>query len=322
MRGIQFVPAETKIRFMAWQRVFLALSAVVVLGSLLLVAIKGLNFGIDFRGGILFEVRTEAAAELGGLRTQLGNLGLGEVSLQEFGAPDDLLIRFKEPDGGAPARERAIASVKAALGPGVQLRRIEVVGPQVSAELFRDALYALAAALLSIMAYLWFRFEWQFGLAGVLSLLHDVIAIIGVFALMGYEFNLTIVAALLTIAGYSINDSVVVFDRVRENLRKYKAMPFIELLDLSINQTLSRTFLTGLTTIFVLFALYFLGGEVLRGFSFAMLFGVIIGTYSSVFVAVPLLIHLGVRRRPDDARNDDARNDDARTEEPEQAAAP
>lgn len=298
MRGIQFVPADTKIRFMAWQRVFLALSAVVVVGSLLLVAVKGLNLGIDFRGGILFEVRTEGAADLGGLRRQLDDLGLGEISLQEFGAADDLLIRLEEPEGGDAARQAAIAAVRQALGAGVQIRRVEVVGPQVSAELFRDALYALTAALLSIMAYLWFRFEWQFGLAGVLSLLHDVIAIVGVFALMGYEFNLTIVAALLTIAGYSINDSVVVFDRVRENLRRYKTMPFVELLDLSINQTLSRTFLTGLTTIFVLIALYVLGGEVLRGFSFAMLFGVLVGTYSSVFVAVPLLIHLRLGRRP------------------------
>ena len=159
-------------------------------------------------------------------------------------------------------------------------------------------MYALAAALLSIAAYLWFRFEWQFGLSGVLSLLHDVIAIVGVFALLGYEFNLTIVAAILTIAGYSINDSVVVFDRIRENMRKYKTMPFIDLIDLSINQTLSRTFITGLTTIIVLIVLYVLGGEVLRGFSFAMLFGVIIGTYSSVFVAVPLLLYLDVRRAP------------------------
>jgi preprotein translocase SecF subunit len=297
VRGIQFIPAETKIRFMSFERMFLVLSAAVVAGSLLLVAFKGLNLGIDFRGGILFEVRTDGTADIGGLRRQLGDLGLGEVSLQEFGAADDLLIRLEEPAGGDPARQAAIARVKESLGPGVQIRRIEVVGPQVSAELFRDALYALSAALLSIMAYLWFRFEWQFGLAGVLSLLHDVIAIVGVFALMGYEFNLTIVAALMTIAGYSINDSVVVFDRVRENLRKYKTMPFVDLLDLSINQTLSRTFLTGLTTIFVLLSLYFLGGEVLRGFSFAMLFGILIGTYSSVFVAVPLLIHLNVGRR-------------------------
>lgn len=296
MRGIQFIPAETKIRFMFLERVFLAISAALVIGSLLLVAVKGLNFGIDFRGGILFEVRTPQAADLPRLRADLGRLDLGEVSIQEFGAPDDLLIRLKEPEGGEAARQAAIGAVRQALGPGVQIRRVEVVGPQVSAELFRDAMYALSAALLSIMAYLWFRFEWQFGLAGVASLLHDVIVIVGAFALLGYEFNLTIVAALLTTAGYSINDSVVVFDRVRENLRKYKTMALPDVLDLSINQTLSRTFLTGLTTIFVLLSLYFLGGEVLRGFSFAMLFGVVVGTYSSIFVAVPLLIHLGVRR--------------------------
>jgi preprotein translocase subunit SecF len=283
---------------MALNRLFLAVSAAVVLASLALMTFKGLNFGIDFRGGILFEVRTAGAADIAEMRRSLSELGLGEVSVQEFGAPDDLLIRVQRQDGGDQAQQAAIAQVRQLLGNAVQIRRVELVGPQVSAELLRDAIYALTAALLSIMAYLWFRFEWQFGFAGVLSLLHDVIAIVGVFALLDYEFNLTIVAALLTIAGYSINDSVVVFDRVRENMRKYKTMPFVALLDLSINQTLSRTFLTGLTTIFVLIALYFLGGEVLRGFSFAMLFGVIIGTYSSVFVAVPLLIYLNVRRAP------------------------
>ena len=296
MRGIQFVPADTHIPFMRFNKLFLAFSAVVLLGSILLVALGGLNFGIDFRGGILLDVKTQGPADLTGMRQTLSGIGLGEVGLQEFGAPDNVLIRLQEQDGGPPEQQAAINKVKEALGPGVEYRRIELVGPQVSSELLRDALYAIACALLAIMAYLWFRFEWQFGVAGVASLLHDVIAIIGVFALLGYEFNLTIVAAILTIAGYSINDSVVVFDRIRENMRKFKTMPFIELLDLSINQTLSRTFLTGLTTIMVLICLYVLGGEVLRGFSFAMLFGVIIGTYSSVFVAVPLLVYMNVRR--------------------------
>jgi preprotein translocase subunit SecF len=298
MRGIQFVPADTRIPFMRFHKLFLGISAVVVVVSILLLLIDGLNLGIDFRGGILLDVKTQGPADMSAMRQTLSGLGLGEIGLQEFGAPDNVLIRLQKQEGGEAEQQAAINRIKDALGPNVEYRRVELVGPQVSAELFRDAMYALAAALLSIMAYLWFRFEWQFGLAGVASLLHDVIAIVGVFALLGYEFNLTIVAAVLTIAGYSINDSVVVFDRVRENMRKYKTMPFVDLIDLSINQTLSRTFLTGITTIMVLIVLYVLGGEVLRGFSFAMLFGVIIGTYSSIFVAVPLLLYMNVRPVP------------------------
>lgn len=296
MRGIQFIPPDTRIPFMRFHRLFLGVSALFLVLSMVVIIVDGLNFGIDFRGGILLEVKTQGPADLVQMRRTLNDLELGEVGLQEFGAKDNVLIRFSKQDGGEREQQAAIERIKQTLGPSVDYRRIELVGPQVSAELFKDAMYALAAALLSIMAYLWFRFEWQFGVAGVVSLLHDVLAIIGIFALLGYEFNLTIVAAVMTIAGYSINDSVVVFDRVRENMRKYKTMPLIDLIDLSINQTLSRTFLTGITTILVLIVLYFLGGEVLRGFSFAMLFGVIIGTYSSVFVAVPLLLYMNVRR--------------------------
>jgi preprotein translocase subunit SecF len=298
MRGIQFIPAGTHIPFMRFRKLFLGFSTLVVVTSILLVLFDGLNLGIDFRGGILLDVKTQGPADISAMRQTLSGLDLGEVGLQEFGSPDNVLIRLQKQEGGEAEQTAAINRVRQALGPNVEYRRVELVGPQVSAELFRDAMYALAAALVSIAAYLWFRFEWQFGIAGVASLLHDVIAIIGVFALLGYEFNLTIVAAVLTIAGYSINDSVVVFDRIRDNMRKYKTMPFIELINLSINQTLSRTFITGLTTIIVLIVLYVLGGEVLRGFSFAMLFGVIIGTYSSVFVAVPLLLYLNVRQAP------------------------
>lgn len=296
MRGIQFIPPDTRIPFMRFHKLMLSLSTTFLLLSILVIAFEGLNFGIDFRGGILLEVKTQGPADVADMRRMLNDLGAGEVGLQEFGAPDTVLIRLSAQDGGERAQQEVVERVKQTLGPSVDYRRIELVGPQVSAELLRDAIYATVAALLSIMAYLWFRFEWQFGLAGVISLLHDVVAIIGVFALLGLEFNLTTVAAVLTIAGYSINDSVVVFDRIRENMRKYKTMPFIQLIDLSINQTLSRTFLTGITTIVVLVVLYVLGGEALRGFSFAMLLGVIVGTYSSVFVAVPLLLYMNVRR--------------------------
>lgn len=296
MRGIQFIPPDTHIPFMKWNKLFLSVSAVMVLVSLFLIAFDGLNYGIDFRGGLLIEIKTQGQADMARMRQSLGDLELGEVTLQEFGAEDNVLIRLPKQEGGEAAQQAGISRVREALGSGIEIRRIEVVGPQVSAELFRNAIFATVAALLSIMAYLWFRFEWQFGLAGVVSLLHDVIVIVGLFAVLGMEFNLTIVAAVLTVAGYSINDSVVVFDRVRENMRKYKTMPLFDLIDLSINQTLSRTFLTGITTIMVLLSLYFFGGEVLHGFSFALLFGIIVGTYSSIFVAVPLLLYLNLRR--------------------------
>lgn len=295
-RGIRFFPETPRLPFMAWRRAYLVISGILIIGSLLSLVVRGLNFGIDFQGGILLEVRMPGPADLGSMRQTLGGLGFGEVSLQEFGSADTVLIRIPKPEGSEDAQQRAVGAVKGALGAEVQYRRVEFVGPQVGAELLRDALYAVTAALLAILAYIWFRFEWQFGVCGVVSLLHDVIATAGIFSVLGYEFNLTIVAAIMTIAGYSINDTVVVFDRVRENLRKYKTMAMPALIDLSVNQTLSRTILTGTTTLFTLLSLYFLGGEVLRGFSFAMIWGIVIGTYSSVCVAVPLLLFLNVRQ--------------------------
>jgi preprotein translocase subunit SecF len=296
MRGIQFIPADTQIPFMRFHKIFLGASAFVVVASILLVLLDGLNFGIDFRGGILLDVKTQGSADVGAMRQTLSGLDLGEVGIQEFGSPDNVLIRLQRQEGGEAEQTAAINRVKEALGGDVEYRRIELVGPQVSAELFRDALYALGAALLSIAVYLWFRFEWQFGLAGVLSLLHDCIAIVGVFALLGYEFNLTIVAAILTIAGYSINDTVVIYDRVRESMRKYRTMPFRDLINLALNETLSRTILTVSTVALAVLALLFFGGEVLRGFSIAMLWGIVIGTYSSLFIAAPLLYYIRPKR--------------------------
>jgi len=296
MRGLQLVPANTTIPFTSWRKMFFAFSIAMVVASIALLAIKGLNYGIDFRGGILLDVRTEGPADLASMRSTLSGLGLGDVALQEFGAPDNVLIRLQEQDGGEEAQQAAVVLVKDTLGPGVEYRRTEFVGPQVSDELFWDGIYAVAAAMFAILVYIWFRFEWQFGLAAVIALLHDVISTIGLFALLGLEFNLSTVAAVLTIAGYSINDTVVVFDRVRENLRKYKARPLPDILDMSNNATLSRTLITGLTTLLALLSLYFLGGEVIRGFSLAMIWGVVIGTYSSVCLAVPLLLYLNVRR--------------------------
>ncbi len=296
MRRLTLIPANTSIPFIAWRKLFFMFSAALVVASIGLFLTKGLNYGIDFRGGIMLDVRTEGPADLAAMRSTLAGLGLGEVALQEFGAPDDVLIRLQEQDGGEQAQQAAIVKVKDALGPNVEYRRTEVVGPKVSDELFWDGVYAVVSAILAMLVYIWFRFEWQFGLAAVIALLHDVLSTIGLFSLLGLEFNLSTVAAVLTIAGYSINDTVVVFDRVRENLRKYKTMDLPALLDLSINATLSRTTMTSFTTLLALFALYFLGGEVIRSFSLAMIWGIVVGTYSSICVAVPLLLYLNVRR--------------------------
>jgi len=299
MRHLRLIPSGTKIRFVERRNIFFVLSALLLVASVGLFAFKGLNYGIDFKGGILLDVRTEGPADLAELRRTLGGLGIGEIALQEFGAPDDVLIRLQQQEGGEEAQQAAVSRVKEALGPSVEYRRTEFVGPKVSEELFRDGIYAVSAAILAILIYIWFRFEWQFGLAAVAALVHDVLSTIGIFSLLGLEFNLSTVAAVLTIAGYSINDTVVVFDRVRENLRKYKKMSLGELLNLSINQTLSRTLMTSVTTLLALGALYVLGGEVIRGFSFAMIWGVLIGTYSSICIAVPLLLYLHVRRSTD-----------------------
>lgn len=296
MSALNLVPANINLSFIPKRKMFMVFSALLVAASVFMFLSKGLNYGIDFKGGIMLEVRTEKAANIAEMRTTLGDLGLGEVSLQEFGQPTDVLIRIQRQDGGEKAQQEAVNTIKAALGSSVEYRRTEFVGPKVSDELFWDGLTAVGLAILAILIYIWFRFEWQFGLGAVVALSHDVITTIGIFALMGFEFNLSTVAAVLTIAGYSINDTVVVFDRVRENLRKYKKMPFPELLNNSINQTLSRTVITSVTTMLALLALYLLGGEVIRDFSFAMIWGVLIGTYSSICLAVPILLNLNIKR--------------------------
>ncbi len=297
MRKLRLVPDVTKFDFIGRRVLFLGISVLLILLSVGLAVVPGLNFGVDFRGGILIEARTAGPADLAGLRSRLNGLGLGEVGLQEFGAPTDVLINFGEQAGGEKAQLAAIETVKAALGDTVaEYRRIEVVGPKVGAELVRGGIIATVLAMGAIAAYVWFRFEWQFGVAALLSLIHDVVTTIGLFALFQLEFNLPTLAAVLTVAGYSINDTVVIFDRVREDLRKYKKMPLVELLNHAVNSTLSRTVLTGITVLLTLIALVAFGGEVIRGFSIAMIWGVLIGTYSSFGVAVPLLIYLGLKQ--------------------------
>ncbi|MEX2452125.1 MAG: protein translocase subunit SecF [Rhodospirillales bacterium] len=295
--GFTFIPANTKYRFIPFRKIFFLFSLLLILGSIGIYAVKNLNYGIDFKGGILMEVRVPGEkANIAEMRGTLGNLGLGEVNLQEFGQPRDVLIRVQRQEGDEKAQQAAIDTVKKALGDRVSYRRTEFVGPQVSEELFWDGVYAVVAAMFAILLYIWFRFEWQFGLCAVIALTHDVLTTVGLFALLQLEFNLTTVAAVLTIAGYSINDTVVVFDRVRENLRKYKKMPLSELLNNSVNETLSRTLMTSVTTLLALLALYFLGAQVIKDFSFAMIWGVLIGTYSSICLAVPLLLYLNIER--------------------------
>ena len=296
MRLISLVPTNTKINFLKFRKIAAVLSLLLCVASAGIFSAKGLNFGIDFRGGILIEIRTQGPADISKLRGTLSGLGLGEVQLQEFGQASDVLIRIERQAGGEKAQLVAVELAKKALGNEVNYRRTEFVGPKVGGELIEAGGTAGLLALGAMLVYIWFRFEWQFGVGAVVALLHDVLLTIGIFALLGLEFNLSTVAAILTIAGYSINDTVVVYDRVRENLRKYKQMPLTELLNVSINGTLSRTLLTSVTTLLALSALYFFGGEVLAGFSFAMIWGVIVGTYSSIFIAVPLLVYMKLRR--------------------------
>ena len=298
MRHLKLIPDDTKIPFSRWRYVAVGLSLVVMVAAVVLLVTRGLNFGIDFKGGILIEIATDGPADIGSIRSDLGGLGLGEVQIQEFGQADDVLIRVasREGDDADRASQAVVEKIKGALGDDVEYRRVEVVGPQVSGELVEDGILAVLVSVALMLLYIWFRFEWQFSLGAVVALVHDVLATIALFCLLQIEFNLQSIAALLTIVGYSMNDTVIVFDRVRENLRKYKKMDLAELIDLSVNQTLSRTVMTSGTTLLALLALFVFGGEVIRGFTFAMIFGIFIGTYSSIFIAGPVLLAVGVSR--------------------------
>ncbi|MCH8952891.1 MAG: protein translocase subunit SecD [Proteobacteria bacterium] len=296
---ITLLPEKTRIGFMGFRKICARLSGGAVLASLLLVAVLGLNFGIDFRGGTLVEVRTAAPADLGQIRRLVSGMELGDVQVQSFGSEIDVLVRIEEQTGEADQQMAVAAEVgevlKAAI-PGTEIRRVESVGPKVSGELLQAGVLAILLAVGAVLFYIWLRFEWQFGVGAVVALGHDVALTVGVFALIGIEFNLTTIAAILTIVGYSLNDTVVVYDRVRENLRKYKKMTLSDLLDLSLNETLSRTLMTSATTLIALGALFALGPEVIKGFTFAMIWGIVIGTYSSVFVAAPLLLWFRIKR--------------------------
>ena len=294
-KPIRLIPDDTKIPFMRASRFGFFISGLLCAASVLLFAFVGLNYGVDFKGGTNFIVRFQQAANLDDLRTQMNALGVGEVEIQGFGEPTDVSIRI-EAQEGEEAQLAATDKVKQALGPNVEYLSIETLGPKVSGELTEQGTIAVVTAIIAIVIYIWFRFEWQFAVGAVVSLLHDVLLTIGLFCLLGLDFNLSIIAAILTIVGYSLNDTVVVFDRIREFMRKYKLMQLADLIDFSINSVLPRTLLTSVTTLLALLALYIWGGEVLRGFSFCMIWGVLIGTYSSIFIASPILILLGTNR--------------------------
>lgn len=284
--------------FMSIRKWTFATAAALSVASLVAFSTVGMNLGIDFRGGSIIELRAKQGdANIGDIRSRLEGLNLGDVQAQGFGGTQDVLVRVQAQEGGENAEQSALERIRNELGNDYDFRRVEVVGPAVSSELSYTATMGVGVALLFILVYIWIRFEWQFAVGAIVATMHDVILTIGLFVLTGIEFNLTSIAAILTIVGYSLNDTVVVYDRMRENLRRYKKMPLPDLIDISINQTLSRTVLTGLTTMIALAALYIFGGEVIRSFTFAMLFGVAVGTFSSIYIAAPILI--AFRLRPD-----------------------
>jgi SecD/SecF fusion protein len=295
--GYDFFTHELRLPFMRYKGQCFVLSLAGMALSLALFAVQGLDYGVDFKGGSLIEAYSnEGPADIPTLREELGSLGVDGVQIQQFGSPKDVLIRVEQQPGGDTAQQVALKKVAQALAGQFTERRVEFVGPAVSSELRMTGFLAVAAGLVAIVVYVWFRFQWQFALGAIVALLHDVLLTIGIFSLLQLDFDLSIVAALLTILGYSVNDTVVVSDRIRENLRKFKHLELNELLNRSINETLSRTILTGCTALVVLSALYLFGGHAIRNFNFAMLFGVLVGTYSSVFIAAPLLGYLGVKR--------------------------
>ena len=295
---LRLIPDNTSIKFVRLKLMAFVASLVLALISIIAVIFIGLNLGIDFRGGILIEVRTENI-DISDLRLEVSNLGIGEVSIQEFGSSTDFLIRVERQQGTDKAQQVAVEKIKNKLNHTfsnkIEYRRLEFVGPTVSKDLVQKGILAIFFAVIAMLAYIWFRFELPFAMGAVIALIHDVVLTLGVFSIVGLEFNLATVAAILLIIGYSMNDTVVVYDRVRENLRKFKKMNFEELIDKSVNETLARTINTTATTILALLALYFLGGQIISDFSFAMLWGIIVGTYSSIFIASTILTFLNVR---------------------------
>ena len=299
MFRLRLVPDKTTIPFMKGRIAGLVVSAVLSFLSVILFFYPGLNYGLDFKGGILIEARTQGPADFAAMRSVLGGLGFGEVGLQQFGSPQDVLIRLEQQPGGDAAQQAAANKIRQALAdkfPGTEIRRSEAVGATVSNELFRNGMTAMGLALVAMLAYIAFRFHWPFGVGAVMTLVLDVTKMIGFFVIIHMQFNLTSIAAILTVMGFSINDKVVVYDRVRENLRKYKTMPLRQLIDLSINETLNRTINTSITIFLATLPLAAFARGSVQDFAFVVLFGIVIGTSSSIFIAAPILLFLGERR--------------------------
>ena len=293
---VNYLPLNPTIPFMKWRNVGFAFSGLVSLGVIALVAVTPFNYGIDFLGGSLIEVQAkDRDADPGDVRARLNELNIGEVQVQEFGNEGALIIRVGTQEGGDNAEQSVVAKVQGELASDYDFRRVEVVGPTVSGELAWTGTLGIVLSMIGMLIYIWFRFEWQFGVGAIVSTLHDVIVIVGIYVFFGLEFNLSSIAAILTVVGYSINDTVVIYDRIREMLRRYKKMPIDQVINIALNQTLSRTILTGLTVLLALFALYFFGGEVISSFVFAIILGVFVGTYSSLFIAGPMLILFKLR---------------------------
>ncbi|HEY1384836.1 MAG TPA: protein translocase subunit SecF [Dongiaceae bacterium] len=291
-KPVHLVPPNTRIDFMRWHRFTFVLAVIMTLASIGLLFTKGLNFGIDFAGGILMEVRAPQPPDLADMREHLSGLGIGEVSLQSFGDPNTILIRLPQQQGGEQGQQTAISKVRTALGANWEYRRTETVGPKVGAELVKNAVLAAGLAMAGIFVYVWIRYAWQFGMNALLAMVHDVITTLGLFSLLGWQFDLATVAAILTVAGYSVNDKVVVFDRIRFEMRRYKTMSMTDIVNLSVNETLSRTTVTAGLTLISVIALFLFGGEVLRGFAIALIWGIAIGTYSSICIAAAGLLGL------------------------------
>jgi len=296
MRGLQLIPYDTNINFVGIRRYIYCVSLAIILICGWNLAFKGLNYGIDFKGGFLLEVRTKDKADIASMRTQLETLKLGEVKLQEFGSDRDIVIRIEKQPGGEQAQAIALQKIKEKLGNDLEYRRVETVGGKVSSDLVENGLWALGFALIGMLLYIWVRFEWHFGLCGILALAHDVVVVLGFYSLTGHEFKETAFIAILTTIGYSINDSVVIYDRIRDNLRKYKKMPVEQLINQSTNETLSRTIITVATTVISLLALYLFGGSEISSFSLPILVGIVFGSYSSIFVSANLLLFFDIRK--------------------------
>ena len=298
MSSIRWIKKDLKINFLRVKNIATILSILAIISSLFFLVYKNLNFGIDFKGGTLIEIRTDqSSSKISLIRDSFNQMNLGDVSVKSFGNETDYIVKFEKQNSNDP---QFIEQIKTKLSNSigsVDFRRVENVGPKVSAELLRSGVIAIALSLAAMLLYIWIRFEWQFSLGAILALFHDVIITLGVFSVFSLEINLSIVAAVLTIVGYSMNDTVVIFDRVRENLRKYADIKIFELTNISINETLSRTIITSVTTLLALLSIFIFGGEILKGFSLAMILGVIFGTYSSIYIANPVLVSLKVSQR-------------------------